>query len=101
MVWSVFESQPELAHFAKLLLTIIINQAGCEQVFSDLKVKQTQCCNRLGLRKLAKMTKVSMDFISCILIKLTIHSIRSVLILRLNISHSGLQRLAGSTQSIN
>ena len=27
-------------------------------MFSDLKVKQTQCCNHLGLDKLAKMTKV-------------------------------------------
>ena len=73
----------------------------CEQVFSDLKVKQTQCCNQLGLRKLAKMTKVSMDFISCIVIELTIHPVRLVPILRLNISHSGLQRLTGSAQSIN
>jgi hypothetical protein len=35
-----------------------VNQAGCERVFSDLKVKQTQRRNRLKLEKLGKMTKV-------------------------------------------
>ena len=63
-VLSAFESQPDLAElvsFAKLLLKIVVNQVGCEQVFLDLKVKQTQCCNRLGLDKLAKMTKVSVN----------------------------------------
>jgi chromosome condensin MukBEF MukE localization factor len=68
VVWSAFESQPELAElasFAKLLLKVVVNQAGCERVFSDLKVKQTQRCNRLGLNKLAKMTKVSVNSIDC------------------------------------
>ena len=48
VVWSAFKSQPELTKltgFAKLLLSIVVNQVGCGQVFSDLKVKQTQCCN--------------------------------------------------------
>jgi hypothetical protein len=31
----------KLAGFAILLLLIVVNQAGCEQVFSNLKVKQT------------------------------------------------------------
>ena len=48
----------ELAEFAILILKIIVNQAGCERVFSDLKVKQTQRRNRLKLAKLEKMTKV-------------------------------------------
>lgn len=48
----------ELASFAILLLTVVVNQAGCECLFSDLKVKQTQRRNRLGLKKLEKMTKV-------------------------------------------
>jgi hypothetical protein len=49
----------ELAAFAILLLKVVVNQAGCERVFSDLKVKQTDRRNRLGLAKLEKMTKVS------------------------------------------
>jgi hypothetical protein len=40
-----------------MLLKIIVNQAGCERVFSDLKVKQTQHRNRLKIEKLEKMTK--------------------------------------------
>jgi hypothetical protein len=45
-VWTAFESQPEvaeLAAFTKLIFTIVVNQAGCEQTFSDVKIKQTQC----------------------------------------------------------
>jgi hypothetical protein len=49
----------ELADFALTILKIVVNQAGCERVFSDLKVKQTQRRNRLKLEKLDKMTKVS------------------------------------------
>jgi hypothetical protein len=48
----------ELAKFAVILLKIIVNQASCEHVFSDLEIKQTQCRNHLGLEKLEKMTKV-------------------------------------------
>ncbi|KAJ7787295.1 hypothetical protein B0H14DRAFT_2304085, partial [Mycena olivaceomarginata] len=47
-----------LTDFAITLLKIVVNQAGCERVFSDLKVKQTQRRNRLKLEKLGKMTKV-------------------------------------------
>lgn len=61
-VWTAFESIPdvaELAKFAITLLKIVVNQAGCEWAFLDLKIKQTQHHSRLGLPKLAKMTKVS------------------------------------------
>ncbi|KAJ7751786.1 ribonuclease H-like domain-containing protein [Mycena maculata] len=51
----------ELADFAIMILKIVVNQAGCEQVFSDLKVKQTQRRNRLKLEKLDKMTKIGAD----------------------------------------
>ncbi|KAJ7253812.1 ribonuclease H-like domain-containing protein [Mycena rebaudengoi] len=51
----------ELADFAILLLQIVVNQAGCERVFSDLKIKQTQRRNRLKLEKLEKMTKIGSD----------------------------------------
>jgi hypothetical protein len=60
-VWRAFETADEtreLAKFAILLLKIVVNQAGCERTFSDLKVKQTDRRNRLGLEKLEKMTKV-------------------------------------------
>ena len=60
--WAAFGSIAgiaELAKFAVILLKIVVNQAGCERVFSDLKIKQTQRRNRLGLDKLEKMTKVS------------------------------------------
>ncbi|KAJ7077492.1 ribonuclease H-like domain-containing protein [Mycena epipterygia] len=59
-VWVAFRTPEiaELADFAIMILKIIVNQAGCERVFSDLKVKQTQRRNRLKLEKLDKMTKV-------------------------------------------
>jgi hypothetical protein len=50
----------ELAKFAVILLKIVVNQAGCERVFSDMKIKQTQRRNRLGIPKLSKMTKASL-----------------------------------------
>ena len=61
-VWSAFESDSEvmeLSKFAKIIFSIVVNQAGCERTFSNLKVKQTDRCSRLGLEKLDKMTKVS------------------------------------------
>ncbi|KAJ6628093.1 hypothetical protein B0H10DRAFT_2277250 [Mycena sp. CBHHK59/15] len=51
----------ELVDFAITLLKIVVNQAGVERVFSDVKVKQTQRRNRLKLLKLDKMTKVGAD----------------------------------------
>lgn len=59
--WSAFESIPEVAElggFALVLLKVVVNQAGVEQIFSDLKVKAAHRRARLGLVKLAKMTKV-------------------------------------------
>ncbi|KAJ7837885.1 hypothetical protein B0H14DRAFT_3459865 [Mycena olivaceomarginata] len=58
-VWNALRTpdNTELAEFALMLLKIVVNQAGYERVFSDLKVKQTQCRNRLKLEKLEKMTK--------------------------------------------
>lgn len=66
MVWSALECHDdvaELARFAKMILKFVVNQAGCERLFSDLRVKQTQRRNRLGLPKLEKMTKVSKVYI--------------------------------------
>jgi hypothetical protein len=48
----------ELAEFAILLLGIVVNQAGNERDFSDLKIKKTWLRNRLGIPKLQKMSKV-------------------------------------------
>ena len=51
-VWTAFQSQPEiaeLANFAQLILTVVANQAGCEQTFSDLKIKQAQHRNLASL----------------------------------------------------
>jgi hypothetical protein len=62
MVWKQFLNDPkvaELAKFAILLLEIVVNQAGNERVFSDLKIKKTRLRNRLGIPKLDKMSKVS------------------------------------------
>jgi hypothetical protein len=64
-VWSAFESDSEVAElskFAKMIFSIVVNQAGCKQTFSDLKVKQTDRRSRLGLEKLDKMTKVSENY---------------------------------------
>ena len=61
-VWSAFESDlgvAELSKFAKMIFNIVVNQAGCKQPFSDLKVKQMDRRSRLGLEKLDKMMKVS------------------------------------------
>lgn len=62
MAWGALASKPaarELGDFAILLLGVVVNQAGVERVFSDLKIKQTARRNRLALTKLDKMTKVS------------------------------------------
>ena len=60
VVWRAFVSAMtrELAEFAIHILQIVVNQAGCECLFSDLKIKQTDQQNGLGLPKLEKMTKV-------------------------------------------
>ncbi|KAJ7589139.1 hypothetical protein C8J56DRAFT_1075543 [Mycena floridula] len=51
----------ELAWFATLLLKIVVNQAGCERVFSHLKIQQTDHRSGIKLVKLEKMTKVGAD----------------------------------------
>ena len=37
-MWDAFENEgiSELSNFAKMLLTIVVNQAGCERLFSDI-----------------------------------------------------------------
>jgi hypothetical protein len=57
--WGLFVGNPKLANFAQLLLRIVVNQAGCEQLFSDLKNKQGDKHTCLGLEELEKMAKVS------------------------------------------
>lgn len=42
-----------------MLLGIVVNQAGTERTFSDLKIKQTRLRNRVRLDKLEKMSKVN------------------------------------------
>ena len=62
LVWQQLKSIPEvaeLAEFAILLLGIIVNQAGNERDFSDLKIKKARLQNRVGIPKLQKMSKVS------------------------------------------
>jgi hypothetical protein len=48
----------ELAQLAIYLFKIVVNEAGCERVFSFLKEESKDWHNRLGLQKLEKMTKV-------------------------------------------
>ena len=61
LVWDAFEMREisELCHLAKLLLSVIVNQAGCERLFSDLGNTQGTRRTQLGIQKLEKMTKVS------------------------------------------
>ena len=40
-------------------MKVVVHQAGCERLFSDLKIKQAQRRTRLKTEKLEKMTKVS------------------------------------------
>ncbi|KZP23372.1 hypothetical protein FIBSPDRAFT_737740 [Athelia psychrophila] len=64
VVWTAFQSIPEVAElggFVLILLKVVANQAGVERIFSDLKVKQTHRRARLGLPKLSKMTKIGAD----------------------------------------
>ena len=51
----------ELSDFAMLLLGLVVNQAGNERTFSDLKIKKSRLRNCLGLPKLQKMSKVSVE----------------------------------------
>jgi len=61
IIWKQLTSELEaaaLANFVILLLGIVINQAGNECTFSDLKIKKTWLHNLLGIPKLEKMSKV-------------------------------------------
>ncbi|KAJ7756118.1 hypothetical protein B0H14DRAFT_3599712 [Mycena olivaceomarginata] len=48
---------PPACQFALLLLDLVVNQASNERSFSDLKIKKTRLRNRLGTKKLEKMSK--------------------------------------------
>ncbi|KAJ7903186.1 ribonuclease H-like domain-containing protein [Mycena leptocephala] len=56
-----FPSTSQLANFALLLLDLVANQASNERSFSDLKIKKTRLRNRLGTKKLEKMSKFGAD----------------------------------------
>ncbi|KAJ7572767.1 ribonuclease H-like domain-containing protein [Mycena floridula] len=63
-VWENFKGNSklrELATFAIRLLKVVVNQAGCEHLFSDVKIKQTDHRVRITLDKLGRMTKVHSD----------------------------------------
>ncbi|KAJ8453944.1 hypothetical protein ONZ45_g19501 [Pleurotus djamor] len=49
----------ELAEFAIIMLSMVVNQAGNERTFSDLGIKKSRLRNRLSLTKLEKMSKVN------------------------------------------
>ncbi|KAJ6591977.1 hypothetical protein B0H10DRAFT_1960651 [Mycena sp. CBHHK59/15] len=63
-VWDALKDSKhlaELAKFAIVILNIVANQAGCERTFSRTKVEQKDHCNRLGLDKTEKRTKIHAD----------------------------------------
>ncbi|KAK7042800.1 ribonuclease H-like domain-containing protein [Favolaschia claudopus] len=58
-VWTALErSAGELAPFAITILKVVVNQAGCERVFSDVGNMQSPRRSRLQLQKLDKMAKI-------------------------------------------
>lgn len=59
-MWDAFDTEgiSELSNLAKILLTIVANQAGCERLFLDIGNTQGTQRTRLGLEKLEKITKV-------------------------------------------
>ncbi|KAJ7437344.1 ribonuclease H-like domain-containing protein, partial [Mycena latifolia] len=64
LVWEQLkttEGVQDLARFAILLLGLVVNQAPNERSFSDLKIKKTRLRNRLGTKKLEKMSKLGAD----------------------------------------
>ncbi|KAK7055666.1 ribonuclease H-like domain-containing protein [Favolaschia claudopus] len=57
-VWTAIRaSAPDLADFALTILKVVVNQAGCERVFSDVGNTESARRSRLGLAKLEKMTR--------------------------------------------
>ncbi|KAJ7113553.1 ribonuclease H-like domain-containing protein [Mycena epipterygia] len=64
LVWENLKSSDgvaDLARFAIMLLGLTVNQAPNERSFSDLKIKKTRLRNRLGTKKLEKMSKIGAD----------------------------------------
>jgi hypothetical protein len=61
-VWEQYLPNPdlhELADFAILLLGLVVNQGGNECDFSDFKIKKTRLRNRLNIKRVSEMSKVS------------------------------------------
>ncbi|KAJ6608749.1 hypothetical protein B0H10DRAFT_1955174 [Mycena sp. CBHHK59/15] len=57
-VWTALDRDNcELPRFALTILQVVVNQAGCERAFSDVKNTESPRCSRLGLEKFEKMTK--------------------------------------------
>ncbi|KAJ7652632.1 hypothetical protein B0H17DRAFT_1147314 [Mycena rosella] len=56
-----FELVVHLASFTILLLDLVANQAPNERSFSVLKIKKTHLRNRLGTKKLEKISKLGAD----------------------------------------
>ena len=48
-----------LAQVATQVLSMVVNQAGVERKFSDVKIKKSRLRNRIGIKKLEKMIIVS------------------------------------------
>lgn len=63
-MWQAFLKTPTvaaLADFAIHLLSIVVNQAGLECNFSDLKIKKSNIRNHIKIKQLEKMAKESQD----------------------------------------
>ncbi|KAJ7042281.1 hypothetical protein C8F04DRAFT_1295245 [Mycena alexandri] len=57
--WEMTHWLSLLAAFAITVLKVVVNQAGCERVFSDLKNRESPRRSRTGLAKLEKLTKIN------------------------------------------
>ncbi|KAF8188283.1 ribonuclease H-like domain-containing protein [Mycena galopus ATCC 62051] len=60
-VWTALSGGPdgELANFALTILRVVVNQAGCERLFSHVKETESPRRSRLALCKMEKIAKVS------------------------------------------
>jgi hypothetical protein len=57
-VWTALaQSTGELSRFAVMILKVVVNQAGCERVFSDVGNIESPRRSRTALAKLEKITK--------------------------------------------
>ena len=57
-MWTaLIASAEELATFATTVLKVVVNQAGCKRVFSDVGNTESPRRSRTGLAKLEKITK--------------------------------------------